>query len=215
MGLDDLIWKISEIEEEIREKQLEAEKLRSKLRKLRHEGEGLFKQPASSRVLRQYGVSSYNFKFDKSGFDFQALNCKGNTQIRGVWRVSYGSEEEGSNIEKLTVKLSTYQPSQELEMDCSKSTCSLSLNGNRLSVEDLEDKNIGKLPLEYRTYFEDFLSEVVKEMQEQGRAGSAYQKKVLDIIKDVSCICASFWPWGSLICGPTCAGTLIAYAADP
>jgi hypothetical protein len=45
-----------------------------------------------------------------------------------------------------------------------------------------------------------------------GNGCSDSGKVAVNVIKDVACVATGFWPIGTLIAGPTCAGMIIASA---
>ena len=213
MAFDDLIWKLWEIEEEIREKQQQEEKLRRRLRSLLQGREGTVKIVASSQVADRHGIESYELDFKKARFEFKALDKQGRTLMRAGWQ---RSDARGNQV---TVVIEKPVQSKKLKIECSASKSEVILNGNRLSYSDFERPESMALIDEYHTYFRDFLVEVVEDMKQRrgagGNGGSDNSKDALETIGDISCVCSTFGWIGLLICGPTCLGTIIAKAVDP
>lgn len=184
--------------------------------------EGTLKQVASSRIASDYGVFSYDLKFDKTRFEFQALDEEGNSQM---WvRLQRAKEPQMTELglEQISVKMEKIKPHQELEFDCDKSKSVLTIDGTSRSLTDLEDPETALIVHEYHKLFADFLVGVVKDMQRQRNEGqqevekrNEKKKKFISTTKNISCFCSAFgWP-GLAICGPTCLGMIIAEAVDP
>lgn len=213
MAFDDLIWKIWEIEEEIREKQQQEEELRRRLRSLLRGREGTVKIAASSRVADRHGIELYELDFKKDKFEFKALGKQERPLMRAGWQLT---DEEGNQV---TIVIETPTQSKKLQIECNALKSVVYLNGNRLSYSDFEKPESMALVDEYHTYFRDFLIEVVEDMKQHrgagGDGGSDNSKDALETISRISCTCSGFGWIGALICGPTCVGTIIALAVDP
>lgn len=222
MAFDDLIWKIWEIEEEIRKKQQEQEDLKLRLRGLMSDREGKVKQSASPNMANTHGISFYDLTFNKDQYEFKVIDNADRVLIRAAWKRNIEKGQNNQEVENLSINLEKLSPSLNLDIKCNTINSEITQNGNRMSPNDFEKSEALELVSEYHTYFQDFLVEVVKYMQQQqttraggGNGGSSSQKNALDTIKDISCVCSSFGWIGLAICGPTCLGTIIAKAVDP
>jgi len=224
MSFDDLIWKIWEIEEEIRNKEREAESLKQNLRELKADDTGTLIKPSSPHIAHSRGVKSYFLKFQNNAFEFIANDFEKRPVMQVHWNKQTPSkpiDSEPSNVSaniNITIEKTTSQ--QKLEIQCDSAKSSVLLNGSRMSFADLESADTAALMYEYQIYFKDFLITLTKDMQEKilkgsGNGGVDNDKKAIDIISDISCVCASFGWIGLAICGPTCLGMVIAKAVDP
>lgn len=221
MSFDDLIWKIWEIEEEIRDKQQEEEGLKRNLRELKNHEAGTLIKSSSSRVAHAHGINSYYLRFQSDEFEFQANDFKKHPVMRVHWKKQNGERSIESIPPNITIAIEKEKQHQKLEIQCDSSKSDVLLNGTRLSFADLENPETATLMYEYNIYFQDFLVNLTKDMQQQmikgsgGNGGEDSSKKAIDIISDISCVCASFGWLGLAICGPTCLGMVIAKAVDP
>lgn len=229
LSMEDLIWKIWELEKESFERQMLEEELRRRLEEHKFKGEDTLKQVASSPTARDYGVFSYDFKFDNARFEFQALDEKGNSQMRVRWQRAKEPQKTELGLEVIFVKIEKNKPHQELEIGFdNKSKSVLTIDGTRRSLIDLEDPKTALIVHEYHELFRDFLVGVVKDMQQymrksdegtgeysEMREANEEQKKVVSVVKSIACTCSGFGWIGLAICGPTCLGVIIAEAVDP
>ena len=222
MAFDDLVWKIWEFEEEIRKKQQEEEELRRRLRGLMSGLEGRIKQSASPHMMNTHGITSYDLSFRKDQFEFKVIDNSGDVLIRAAWKRDMEKRENNHEVDNLSIIMEKLSPIIKLEVQCNPLKSKITQNGNRLSLNDFEKSEATDLVSEYHVFFQDFLVEVVRDMQQQqttkaggGNRGSSSQKMALQTIKDISCVCSSFGWIGLAICGPTCLGTIIAQAVDP
>lgn len=224
MSFDDLIWKIWEIEEEIRKKEFEAEALKQNLRELKTDDSGTIIKPSSPHIGHSRGVKSYCLKFQNDSFEFTANDLEKRPVMRVYWKKQTPSNSIDSALPNanpnINIMLEKASSHEKLEIKCDSFQNSVLLNGSKLSFNELENPDTAALMYEYRTYFQDFLIKLTKDMQEKilkgsGNGGVSNDKKAIDIISDISCVCASFGWLGLAICGPTCLGMVIAKAVDP
>lgn len=214
---DDLIWKIWEIEEQVREKQAQAERLRQVLRDLKKPTEGAFELEASGRITGDHRVTTYAVDYDRSRFALRAVDRNEKPRLEATWK-SLGETGEKGPPSEVSARIHDRASGDVLELECAGKACKLLLNGEAIGADELEDAAVGALLSSYRRYLEDFLVVAVEHMQPADRARAASNAKVkaaLEAINTISCVCAGFWPFGTAICGPTCVGTTIAIAADP
>ena len=222
MSFEDLIWKIWEIEEEIRDKQQEQEDLKARLRSLKRGGSGRVTKTATSRAAATNGIETYTARFDIGWFEFEASDAQAKPRLSVRWQRDDKAGGLDSHPPSMEVTFEHARQGQKLKVACAQSSSDVMLNGRRLSFAELEDSPVAPLLHEYHLYLQDFIGSLVRDMQKNaaaraggGDGGVDDDKKAVDVISDIACACSGFGLIGLAICGPTCLGMVIAKIADP
>ncbi len=172
-------------------------------------------QSASADIVLDYNVHSYRIKFHESQFEFQALNENGQTRIR-----SYMQRIDRNTLGS-TLILEKFDPYVRLEIDSNGEN--LFMNGNRVSLSELNDPRITSAVHEYHVFYGDLDRHIVKALSQPETArideGSqrAAVRRAVGVIKDVSCFLAGvpspISVYTFLVFAPTCIGMIVADAA--